>query len=118
MASNDLSIYRGDDKTWNLTFKDANGDPIDLTDTVIYFTVKKKTADLDSAAYISKNITSHSQATAGLSAIAITDTDSDIAVGTYYYVIQLVDSAGKVTTVTTGNFLVQRDITIRTTTTP
>jgi hypothetical protein len=114
----DLSIYRGDDKTWNLTFTDSAGLPIDLTSSVIYFTVKKKTGDLDSAAYIAKNITSHSQATGGISAIALSDTDSDIAIGTYYYDIQLVDSAGSVTTITTGNFLVLRDITIRTTTTP
>jgi hypothetical protein len=116
MASTDLSIYRGDDKTWNLNFTDANGSPIDLTNSVIYFTVKKKTGDLDASAYIAKDITSHSQATGGISAITITDTDSDIAVGTYYYDIQLVDSVGIVTTITTGNFLVLRDITIRTTT--
>lgn len=111
----DLEMYRGDDKTINLTFTDSTGSPIDLTSASIFFTVKKFGTDGDSAALISKKVTSHTQATAGLSSITISDIDSNISIGNYKFDIQLVDSASSVTTVTTGSFTIKRDITIRTT---
>jgi hypothetical protein len=111
----DLEMYRGDDKTINLTFTNSAGSPIDLTSASIFFTVKKYSDDADASALISKKVTSHTQATGGLSSVTISDSDSNIAIGNYKFDIQLVDSAGSVTTVTTGSFSIKRDITIRTT---
>jgi hypothetical protein len=107
-----LEMYRGDDKTFNLTFTDSDGDPIDLTDAKVFLTVKRRQTDADSAAIIAKKVTSHSQATGGITAVTVTHTDSAVDVGSYYYDIQLVDSNTDVTTITTGSFTIKRDITI------
>jgi len=110
----DLSMFRGDDKTWNLTFTDSNGTAINLTSATIFLTVKKNTSDADTSAVISKTVTAHTNPTGGISALTVTHTDSAIAIGNYYYDIQLVDSAGSVTTITNGSFTIKRDITVRT----
>ena len=112
MTSSNLEMYRGDDKTFNVTFTDADGNAINLTGATVFLTVKKKQTDPDTAAIIAKKVTSHSQATAGITAVTVTHTDSNVAVGSYYYDIQLVDSNTTVTTITTGAFTIKRDITI------
>lgn len=109
-----LKVFRGDDKTWPLTFTDANGDPFDLTGYTIFFTVKEKKADVDADAVITKDITSHTDASGGISSLALTHDDTDIAVGYYIYDFQLVSGSGAVTTIEPDTFIVEQDITIRT----
>lgn len=109
----ELSAYRGDDKTWNLNFTDANGDPIDLTGSTVFFTVKVNKSDPDSDAVISKSQSSHTNPTGGVTSISLTNSDTNVKVGNYYYDFQLVDSAGLVTTILTGIFMIKQDITIR-----
>jgi len=110
----ELSVYRGDDKTWNLNFTDANGDPINLTDSTLFFTVKTNKSDLDSDAIISKSQSSHSDPTNGVTSISLTNSDTNVRVGNYYYDFQLVDLSGLVTTILIGIFKIKQDITIRT----
>ena len=109
----ELSAYRGDDKTWNLNFTDANGDPIDITGSTVFFTVKVNKTDKDSDAIISKDQSSHVDAVNGQTTISLTNSDTDIKVGNYYYDIQLVDSLGIVTTIVVGAFKVKQDVTTR-----
>jgi len=109
----ELKVTRGDDKTWNLTFLDANKVAIDLTGAAIFFTVKINKADADSEALISVKQTTHTDPTGGLTSITITSSDTDIKVENYYYDFQLVDAGGLVTTVLTGIFKVVQDITTK-----
>ena len=105
-------FYRGDSKTINMSFKDNTGNPIDLTGATIWFTVKRNPMDLDSNAVIQKEITSHTDATNGLSTISLAPTDTnDLEIRSYNYDIQLVDSIGKVTTIIVGTFKLLLDIT-------
>jgi hypothetical protein len=46
-----LEIIRGDDVELEFVFTDDNGDPVDLTDGEIFFTVKKYVKDEDVILY-------------------------------------------------------------------
>lgn len=109
----EISVYRGDDKTWTLNFTDTNGDPIDLTGATVFFTIKVNKTDKDSDAIISKDQSSHVDAVNGQTTISLTDSDTDVRVGNYHYDIQLVDSLGIVTTIVVGAFKVKQEVTTR-----
>lgn len=111
---NDLNIYRGDDKSWTLTFKDSSGTAINITGYTVFFTVKKNKSDVEDDALITKDITSHSDAGNGQTTLSITNTESAIAVGEYWYDIQTKDGSGNINTVVVGNFNVLQDVTVRT----
>lgn len=114
MGANELQVYRGDDKTFNLTFKDSDGNAIDITGDTIYFTVKKKENDVDANALIQKTVTSHSDPTNGITAIDLTDSDTDIDIGLWHFDIQRKVSSGEIQTILKDRFRVDRDITITT----
>lgn len=114
-----LSMFRGDSKTWDLTFTDSNSSSINITGYTIYFTIKNKNtyynASDDADALVSVNVTSHTDATSGLSAVALTPSNtSTIAPGTYVYDMQLKDAAGNIMTFINGEILINADVTRRT----
>ena len=109
----ELSVFRGDDKTWTLNFTDSAGSVIDLTGATIFFTVKINKSDADADAIISKSQSSHSNPTGRVTTITITNSDTNVKVGNYHYDFQLVDSAALVTTVLSGIFKIEQDITTR-----
>lgn len=107
-----LEIFRGDTKSYNLTFVDDDGAAIDLTNATIYFTVKTSPTVVDASASIQKIVTSHTDAVNGLSQVSLTATDTNLTIGTYYYDIQLSLAAGDVITVVSGLFIVKQDVTL------
>jgi len=109
-----LSLFRGDNKSYTLTFIDGDGAAIDITDWTIFFTVKKNKLAVDADADISKDITSHTAPLTGLSAITLTASDTDLDPRVYWYDIQVKKDDGKIATVMKGQFVVKGDITRRT----
>lgn len=111
----DITITRGDTIKRNLTFKDADGTAIDITGWTVSFTVRKKipvkaiVTDVD--AIIAKVITTHITPISGLSTFTLSKTDTNIDPGTYFYDIQVKNVAGEVSTITSGKFIVEYDIT-------
>ena len=101
MAKN-LTVYRGDDKTINLTFKDGSAVAIDITDWTVFFTVKEDRAVPDAQADLQKVVTVHTDPDAGLSAITLDATDTDDLSGNYFYDIQVRTDEGKIMTVLSG----------------
>lgn len=112
-----ISITRGDDKSINFAFTDGNSAAIDITGYTLFFTVKEvtDTASDDTAAVISKTVTSHTDAVNGLSSVTITNADSDITPDRYKFDVQLKTDAGSIKTVVKGDFIVSNDVTKRTT---
>ena len=108
-----LSVFRGDDKVYNLSFKDGDGVAIDITDWTIFFTVKKNKLTPDADADISKDITVHTAPLTGLSAITLTDSDTDLDPRLYWYDIQVKKDDGTISTVIKDKFQVKGDITRR-----
>lgn len=115
----DLTIYRGDSKTWNLTFTDAAGTAIDITGYTIFFTVKKKNSytndTVDTDAIVQKNITVHTNPTGGISQLTLQPSDTNTIVpAIYVYDMQLKDSGGTILTFIKGLFTITADVTRRT----
>lgn len=111
------NFIRGDSRTINVTVTNADGTPKDITGGKVMFTLKPTddTAD-DTAASVSKTVTSHTSPTLGLSAVTLLPTDtSGLTVGTYYYDLQVVDASGNVTSTKQDTWQIIADTTRRTT---
>ena len=113
MTSTTLKVYRGDTKTYNLTFTDSASAAIDITGYTVFFTVKEKNTDTDANAKISKTVTSHSDATNGITTFSLTTTETDLEIKSYHYDIQLKDDSGNIITCVKSTFEVSQDITLR-----
>lgn len=124
MASN-LTLYRGDAASFDVTLT-LGGSPVNLTDYIAFFTVKKKLTDPDSAAVIRKNSDSPpagsvggitvTDAAGGAMTIALLHDDTkNLLSGTYYYGVNAVNKADKslVYTLLEGSFIVSLDVGIR-----
>jgi hypothetical protein len=73
-----VSVYQRETKTlFNLDFA------TNITEYHIYFSVKSEIAS--AAALISKIVTTHTNAATGLTSVSVTEADTNIAAGDYYY---------------------------------
>lgn len=94
MTDYDLSIIKGNSKNYRLKFELTSGEPVDITDYTVFFTVKKNVNQTDSQAIIAKTNTVHSDPTNGVTIISVTTSDSNVQPGVYLYDIGYVNSAG------------------------
>ncbi len=108
-----IDMVRNDNRTFTLTFTDANGAAIDITGYTCFFTVKAAMADLDAAAKISKTWTTHSDPTNGITTFALVPADTTALSGMYYFDIQVKDLSSKIYTPMIGYFNVIEDVTLR-----
>jgi hypothetical protein len=86
-----MTIIRGTDNSIKITFTE-NSSPVDITGYEVLFTLKKQ-CDIDkddTYALISKDITDHTDPTAGETTLVLTNEDTDIEAGNYYYDLRLV----------------------------
>ena len=94
MSNFDWQIPKGE--TDSLLIQVLNdGTPVDITDSTIYFTVKKLDSDTDSAAVIEKNITEHVDAINGQSRLELTSADTNIQKDRYLYDLVIVFLSGE-----------------------
>ena len=111
MTNTTIDIYRGDDRTLNLTFT-QNNSALDITGYTVKFTVKENISDTYANAKIAKTVTSHFDPTNGKTQIDITHSDtSSLEEKGYHYDIELTDTSGNILTVVRGIFNVTLDIT-------
>lgn len=112
-----ISMFRGDSKTFNFKFTDSDGSALDITGHTIFFTVKPNIDDdsTDSSAVIKKDITSHYNAEAGESQLTISSDDSNVDAKNYVYDIQLKDASGNIHTPNgfPARFIIKEDVTRR-----
>jgi len=107
-----IKTFRGDDLTLNLLFKDGSS-PIDITDWTVFFTIKKNADDVDADAVLTKDVTSHSDPTNGITEIVLLDTETDEIEGVFDYDIQTKDDSGIIKTIVRGVIEFEKDITRR-----
>jgi hypothetical protein len=109
-----LEIIRGDDEQFELTFTDIDGDPIDLTDGTVFFTVKENLDDSDDDAVITQEVTSFDAPETGVATLVLTDEQTDIEAGQYFYDIQFIDENSLISSASRGKLYVYQDVTLRT----
>jgi len=86
-----MTIIRNTDQNIKISFKE-NGVAVNLTGYSILFTLKKQ-CDIDkddTFALISKDITEHSDPTKGESNLFLSNEDTDIEAGNYYWDLRLI----------------------------
>lgn len=99
-----LEIQKGNICSVTITFTDEDGDAYDLTDKTVFFTMKDpddfETDDDD--AIITKNITSHTDPTNGITTLTLTASQTNVDVGKYKCDLRVYESG--VTQVNTSTF--------------
>jgi hypothetical protein len=94
-----FTVDRGTTFTIDVAYRD-NGSPASLVGATVRFTVKSTEYDSsvdDSTAVITKDITSHTNAPEGLSAVIIDPADTaTLEPGKYHYDIKVAESGGAV----------------------
>jgi hypothetical protein len=105
-----LKQIQGDTKTFTVTVYDSDGSLYDLTGYTVRFTVKDDKDTVDGSASISKtgNVT---DAENGVFTVSLTNTDTNITAGIYYYDFQIDNGSSIVKTVESGIFQVVQDVT-------
>jgi len=102
-----LEIIKNDDVNLTITLTDVDGDPINLTDSSVVFTVKASPTDTD--ALIESTQTSHTNASAGITTISLVPTDTDVDPGVYYYDFQITDGNSRIQSTEIGKIIVSQD---------
>ena len=118
MNTSTITIIRGTDQSIVVTFTDANGSPIDLTNQAVFFTVKtpEKIDELDTTdanAVIKKTITVHTDPTHGKTTVVLTNTDTSIDAGNYLYDLKLKTASGAISAIQAGQFNIVDPVTNR-----
>lgn len=107
----DLEIFQNTTKVYELIIKKL-GMTIDITDWIIYFTVKKNMNDKDNDAKIKKDITDHADPTNGKTLIELTTSDTNL-IGSHLYDIKYKDDSGNVGIICNGRIKFIKPVTTR-----
>lgn len=109
-------VIRGDTHSINLSIV-KGATPVNLTGYTVYFTVNASSNPTDdTSAAIQKNVTAHTDPTAGKTVITLNPADTTgLSPGTFWYDIQIKDTAGNITSFAKDKFIIVSDITRRTT---
>jgi hypothetical protein len=101
-----LSVARKSDVTWIIYDQHANGSAHDITGVTFYFTVKEALSDAYGSAVITKTINSHTNPTGGVTSVTLTDDDTNLTPGEYFFDFEkeLADGTRKVRAM--GKFIV------------
>jgi len=114
MATRDLVQTIGDAIPFSFTFKDENGDAVNLTGALLSFTIKENLSDADAAAVYAKDVTSHDDAVNGLTSFVVPAAETALLSGEYYYDIQIVWANGRPATILKGVMEFTYEVTKRT----
>ena len=105
--------YRGDTFTYNLNFKDSSGQPIDISNTVIWFTLKGNINVEDSEAdlQVSYTFPADANSAAGIGTLEIPASEtSNLGIQSYYYDMQWINGTN-VQTLQSGKITIKQDVT-------
>lgn len=115
-----LEVIQTNTKTWKFQVSDKTGAPVPLAGYLVFFTVKANLTDTDNNALIAKSFTiaDDVDASNGIFFVSLTESDTNIAIGEYYFDFKLQQdqSGGAVLTrrtLGTGKFIVNTTITQR-----
>ncbi len=114
----DLTVVQSTTQSYGLVFT-VDEVAEDITDFELYFVVKEKHADLDSAAKIKQKYVVSTPAsgevevsdpTSGQITVTLSATETNLTPGTYYYEISYVDADGAAQVAFYGKFQVMKKL--------
>lgn len=108
-----ISVFRGDDLSLTLYFKDDTGTAIDLTGCTLFTTIKRSIEDADADAVLTPTTSITSPETSGIVTITAPNTDMVALRGQYILDVQIKNVSGKIITPFKSDFYVDEDVTIR-----
>lgn len=116
IQTEDWIIPKATSFTINLYFTDIDNASIDITGWKIRFTMKNSRNDTDANAVIKKDILTHTDPTAGETEVSLTQTDTDLSIGTYVYDIVWEDNSTPEQRgiIVEGKITITKTVTIRT----
>lgn len=108
-----IQVTKEDTKAIVYTLQDSSGNAIDITNYIIWFTVKNTPdeSDADATIQVKNEVGDHSDPTNGQTTFNITSTQNNIDAGDYSYDIQMKDGSGNITTTVKGTYRVLEQIT-------
>jgi len=109
MIWRDLKATKNTTKSYELRFT-KDGVRLDITDWIVYFTVKEAIIDTDVNAKISKKITSHISPITGITTIDLSSGDLDLTAGNYYYSMDYKDDTNNQGILFRGRFLIEEPV--------
>lgn len=115
MADRRMEVIKKDNADFEFTFKDVDGELINLTGSTVFFTVKRNKNDLDDDALIKKDITDFTGMSLGTVLLELSSSDTDMLAGSYFFDVQVKYPNNKIASSEAGRFIVKQDITNRTT---
>lgn len=110
----DLIMRTNNTNVLDCWFIDDDDDSIVITGATIFFTIKSKTTDLDTAAILKKDITTLTDSAAGEAKITLTSTDTASLLGNYIYDIKIKLSTGEIYTCAEGTITFRKSLSTRT----
>lgn len=110
----DIKIIRGDSASIAFEFTES-GSPADLAGAIVFFTAKPDlTNDItDSTAVIAVEVTDHTDPAGGKTTIPLSDNDTDVTPGIYWYDIQVKRSDGTIASIPARKLEIVADVTRR-----
>ena len=112
MKNINLEVFKGNSFIRQLVFV-KNVAPQNITGWTIYFTIKNKLTDPDSAAILQQTITSFTNPTGGIHVINISPATMEELLGVFQYDITYKDTDGTVKTFMDGSITINMNATRR-----
>jgi hypothetical protein len=118
MANNKaITIFRGDTSFVDVAAKGVDDEPLDLTNCLVWFTLKRSLSDSDEDALIAKTLIDGitvTNALEGLATVQIDPEDTDsltVPILGAYYDVQIRDSLDNIFTISQGTMNIVSDVT-------
>jgi hypothetical protein len=117
MTTANIKFYKGATKVYPLTFTE-NSVAVDITNWIVFFTVKKYMNAEDDDADIKHNIGllqdyEHTNPTEGETKVSLGASDTNLTPGNYYYDITIKKDGGDIVPVVGGTLTVLQPVTTR-----
>lgn len=109
----DLCWTRGDSGRLDVSLQSPDATPYDLTGCTLFLTVKSRIADIDDAALLRIDVSTHDDAAGGKSHFDIPASSGNIAPGQYVYDVQMKTDSNEIYTLFSGLWIVRDDVTKR-----
>lgn len=105
-------VTQGNDYTLSLTFQKDDGTARDITNWVIWLTIKTDEGVSDANAEVQKKVTNHTSPQQGQTEVTLSPTETEaISQGRYVYDLQIKTDVPQTRTPMRGNIVFEKDVT-------